>query len=195
MKLCLEGKVSPQRRKFEEEEDKDETKVAKFFGSSLQERESLNINLQYIRQSYLDVEKLQRKEVGTMGSVLAIWSDKHHDAKKSWTTDFAKSQFVSYLYNLLYLITYHSYLIIYCGFFVKDQVTALVADIMRQAQEKGQVVSQESAKEYAMRGVLGQDEIGKSGQGLRSQALLQIRIPSKIDATLGSISHTERCRT
>ena len=61
-----------------------------------------------------------------MGSALAIWSDKHRDAKGSWTTDFAKSQFVSYLFNLLYLITYLSYLIIFCGFFMKDLVTALV---------------------------------------------------------------------
>ena len=36
---------------------------------------------------------------------------------------------------------------------MKDQVTALVADIMRQAEEQGQVISQESAEEYAMREV------------------------------------------
>ena len=105
MNLCLVCKVSPQPGKFEDEEDEGETRVAQFFSSLLEERKSLNIKLQYIFDSYFNVEKLQRKEDGSMGSALEIWLEKHHDAKGSWTMDFAKSQFVSYLFYLLYLIT------------------------------------------------------------------------------------------
>ena len=48
---------------------------------------------------------------------------------------------------------------------MNDQVIALVADIMQQAEEQGQVVSQESAEEYAMREVFGTHRDWKAGIG------------------------------
>ena len=38
---------------------------------------------------------------------------------------------------------------------MKDQVTAMMIDILRQAEKQNTVISQEDAEEYTMREVLG----------------------------------------
>ena len=66
-----------------------------FFGHRSRNVSLLKLICNILCDSYFNVEKLQRREDGSIGSALAIWLEKHQDAKGSWTTDFAKTQYVS----------------------------------------------------------------------------------------------------